>query len=85
MEREHEKIVEAKEAFQRSQIPFYEDIKREADQVKRRGENEVREDKFAKSVIEKEVSKLRLREDLLGKYEVKREIDLDAEELRRAG
>lgn len=73
MEREHEKRVEAKEAFQRSQIPFYEDIKREADQVKRREENEAREGMFANSVVEKEVAKLRLRDELLDKYEVKRE------------
>ena len=84
VEREHEKRVEAKEAFQRSQIPFYEDIKREADQVKRRAENEVREEKFANSVAEKEVSKLRVRDELLHKYAGRREELLDAEEIRKA-
>ena len=77
-------MIEAKEAFKRSQIPFYEDMKREADQIKRREENEVREGLFAHSVAEKEISKLRLRDELLDKYAGRREELLDGEEIRKA-
>ena len=58
-------------------------MKREADQVKRRQENEQRESIFANSVVEKEKAKLRLRDQLQDKYAIQREDNLDVEELRK--
>ena len=48
-----EKEVEAKEAYDRSQIPFTEDIKRNAEQVRRRKEVAEREEYFAKRIVPK--------------------------------
>ena len=58
-------------------------MRREADQAKRREENQAREGRFAQSVLEEEKAKLRVRDELHDQYAVKREELLDAEEMRK--
>ena len=63
-EKSREKEVEAVEALQRSQIPFTEDMKRNAEQVRRRKENEEREAIYAGNLIPKNEQKIRFMEKL---------------------
>ena len=67
----------------RSQIPFVEQIKRDADQIKRREGVQQRIDYFQNRVAGKEIEKKKLRDMLTERYEEEKEKKLDEEEIRK--
>ncbi len=62
------KVTEAHEAYERSQIPFFERMKLEEDQVKRQEVVAKRIDYFSNSIALKEKAKLSIRDQLNAKY-----------------
>ena len=71
------------EALERSKIPFTEDMKRNAEQERRRKENQDREEFYAKNIAPKYEQKIRFMDKLQDKYAVKLEERKDAEELQK--
>ena len=66
-------MVDAEEARKRSTVPFYENMKRVADQEERRAGVAKRVETFAQSVKEKEAKKHRFLDELTQKYAIEKE------------
>ena len=58
-------------------------MKRDADQERRRKENQEREEIYANKIVPKNEQKLKFMDKLQDKYAEKRELKLDADEMQK--